>query len=110
MDKKQMLVLYHGDLCLDGFASAAVIYNWMNDPDNPGLTEQYDVVYQPISYGDPIPDLTNQTVYIVDFSFDPEELVKAARVADSVLLLDHHAAAYDKWREYIYHKAVKETV
>ncbi len=92
-----ILVLYHGGSggCLDGHASAWAVWDYYNRNGS-----NYVMELVPVTYGDPIPDLTGKLVYIVDMSFDPEALVKAAEVAERVILLDHHESAHAKWVKY----------
>lgn len=85
-DKK--LCLYHKN-CLDGFASAYIVGRYF------GFT---NVDFVPMDYHDPLPDLTNREVYIVDFSFTPEVLVPKLADAKRVIMLDHHSGAMDKWK------------
>lgn len=59
-----------------------------------------NVEYKAVSYNEPIPDFTDKEVYILDFSYPPEDLIKAAATAHSVLMLDHHKSAHLKWLEF----------
>jgi oligoribonuclease NrnB/cAMP/cGMP phosphodiesterase (DHH superfamily) len=60
-----------------------------------------DVRYVPCEYKGDIPEvLKNETVLIVDFSFDPEVLVEMCKVARRVVLIDHHDTAIKKIWEY----------
>lgn len=95
---KKILICYHDDDgCLDGFAAAAVLHDHFTHPDRAEQYKDVELTFKPVSYGDPIPDLTGQTVYIVDFSFDPVALIEAAKVAHHVIILDHHESAKNKW-------------
>ncbi len=91
------LVIYHKN-CPDGFAAAWVTGYAVG-------TEFVDqsVEFVQADYGDPIPDLTDREVYIVDFSWPPEKLLPATRTAKSVVLLDHHRTAYLDWQPVYHH-------
>lgn len=82
MKNKDIIVLYHAN-CPDGFTSA-----WAA---NTVLADTAD--YIPVSYGGEIPEVTNKTVYILDFSFKRDVLVDLAGKAKSITLLDHHKTA-----------------
>jgi oligoribonuclease NrnB/cAMP/cGMP phosphodiesterase (DHH superfamily) len=85
---KKKLCLWHKG-CLDGLFSAAVI----------GLKFGIEnVEFVACEYHDPIPDLTDREVYIVDFSYRPEVLIPAIKTAKSVIMLDHHDGAMMKWK------------
>lgn len=52
-------------------------------------------------YGDPVPELPNGAiVYIVDFSYQPEDLDKIANAVNQVYVIDHHKTAIDKLNGY----------
>lgn len=87
------LVLYHGGGCQDGYMACYVAHLAL------AHTREH-VVYQAVSYGDPIPDLAGRDVFILDFSYQPEALILAAKTAHSVVLLDHHKTAFADWRAH----------
>lgn len=71
--------------CPDGIAAAWVVFTHLQTP----VVEVIGVDYQ-----SPAPQVSpGDEVYIVDFSFPAPVLEEMHRVADSVLLLDHHATA-----------------
>lgn len=73
-------VIYHA-ACMDGFGAAFAI--WKHLGDHP--------VYIPCSYGDPVPDIEdNSVVYIVDFSFKRQELLDLNKRVMELKVLDHH--------------------
>ena len=80
------LVIYHAN-CPDGYMAAFVA----------SLALSGEVEYLAAEYRDPIPDLTDLTVYILDFSYEPDALRAASAAASSVLLLDHHESAMVQW-------------
>lgn len=79
---EQTVVLYHAG-CVDGFAAAFAAckkYGSLAD-------------YIPVSYGSPAIDGRGQDIIMVDFSYPPSELAALAERANSVVVIDHHAAA-----------------
>ena len=85
---KKILCLFHRN-CLDGLFSSAVV----------GLKFGIEnVEFVACEYHDPIPDLTDREVYIVDFSYPPATLIPAIKTAKSVIMLDHHDGAMKKWK------------
>jgi len=88
-------VLYHGN-CYDGFGAAFAAWKKFGD----------GAKYIPVSYGQPIPDLSKATeVFIVDFSYSAEIL---AEIAESLKLtvLDHHKTAQEALSEFSHPNAV----
>ena len=78
-----MICIYHHG-CLDGFAAA-----WVTRKANPNT----DIEFIPARYGDDPPDVTDQIVYIVDFSYPRETLLAMAESAKEIVVLDHHKSA-----------------
>lgn len=89
MSDKQTLVIYHAK-CLDGFAAAYIAWKVYGDSAD----------YLPMAYGDAVPDVTDKDVFILDFSFLPEQMNRIEEHAKSVTLLDHHQGAADKMQGY----------
>jgi len=81
-------VVYHAD-CPDGFGAAYGA--WLRFGDT--------ARYLPMHHGESCPEeaVQGRQVFILDFSFAPEQLEILARQAASVLQLDHHATARDAW-------------
>lgn len=81
-----MLCIYHAN-CADGFTAAWVVnkrYQELNVP----------VTFFPGIYGDEnLPDVTDQNVVMVDFSYKRPVLEKLRDRAKSILILDHHKTA-----------------
>ena len=90
---KNAMVIYH-DNCNDGFGAAFAFWKWH--------AKNYDnVIYHAANYGSMWPDVDKTwDVYILDFSYAPEQLVKIAGRANYVRLLDHHKTAMEAWKEY----------
>lgn len=80
----ETLVIYHAK-CPDGLAAAWVVWTLYGA----GAT------YLPASYGDAPPEVEGKHVVIVDFSYPRDVMVRLAKQAKSVLLLDHHVTARD---------------
>ena len=76
------LCIYHGN-CADGFTAAWSVYKALGD-----TVEFYKGVY-----GEPVPDVTDREVIIVDFSYKRDVLTEMAKKAKSILILDHHKTA-----------------
>jgi uncharacterized protein len=79
---KNCLVIYHAN-CPDGFAAALAA--WLK------LKDEAD--YIPVHYGDEPPDIEDKEVFILDFSFPRDVLLKIQSAAKSIILLDHHKTA-----------------
>ena len=78
------ICIYHA-ACPDGFGAALAV--WMRFGDA--------VQYLPASYTDQPPDVTDQHVVIVDFSY-PEKVLRAmATSAASITVIDHHKTAIE---------------
>lgn len=83
MTDKNILVLYHGGGCSDGFGAAYAAWcKFKNTAD-----------YLPVNYGDSPPDVTGKEVYILDFSYKRDVLIAMHAQAKSLLVLDHHLSA-----------------
>ena len=80
--KPPTVVLYHAE-CADGFGAA-----W-------ALWRQFPAArFLPVKHGSPPPpDLQDQRVIIVDFSYARETLETMAQQAKALLVLDHHITA-----------------
>lgn len=76
------LCIYHGG-CADGFTAAWAVWKRFGD----------DFDYFPGVYQNPTPDVKGRTVVLVDFSYKRDVLHGMAKVADSILILDHHKSA-----------------
>jgi uncharacterized protein len=78
------LVIAHGS-CMDGFASAWTCHRALGD-----IEVHWGV------YGQPPPDAAvGRNVYIVDFSYPYEVMMKLAETTNSLVVLDHHKTACD---------------
>lgn len=82
------LIIYHAD-CLDGFAAAWAAHRRLGDAAD----------FLPLHHGEAWDQTlaAGRQLYILDFSFPPEQLRALARRARSIVQLDHHASARDPW-------------
>lgn len=76
------IVIYHKN-CADGFAAAWVFHRYFDAP----------IDFHPGVYGEDPPDVTDRTVFLVDFSYPVEVVEEMARTAGRVVLIDHHVTA-----------------
>lgn len=80
--KNNIMVIYHGN-CPDGFGSAWSFWKKYGN----------SIEYFPANHGEPPPDVAGKNVYIVDFSYPRDILLKLHGLAESVCLIDHHLSA-----------------
>ena len=83
------LCIYHGN-CADGFGSAWAVREALGD----------DVEFHPGVYQDDPPDVTDQDVILVDFSYKRDVLFEMEKTAYSILILDHHKSAAEELSNY----------
>jgi oligoribonuclease NrnB/cAMP/cGMP phosphodiesterase (DHH superfamily) len=76
-----MIVIHHAH-CVDGFTAAWAA--WKRFP---------DAKFIPAQYGDDPPDVRDQDVLIVDFSYKRDVMLRMREGAKSLLCLDHHWTA-----------------
>ena len=81
-------IIYHAD-CSDGFGAAYAAWHSFGEQAN----------YCPMHHGEAWDSaaLSGHNVYILDFSFPPEQLSAIAAVARSVTQIDHHLSAHQAW-------------
>lgn len=83
-----VIVIYHAD-CPDGFGAALAAWkHFGNNAD-----------YVPMRHGEDCEtlEITDRTIYILDFSFSREALEKIGERARLLTLIDHHATARAPW-------------
>ena len=100
-----MKVLYHAH-CNDGAAAALAVWLKYGDAQGPWPPDLDDpprkIEYIPVQYGqDPPEVLAGEEVFIVDFSYKRDVLIEMAKVAFSVLVLDHHKTAEAELKDLI---------
>ena len=93
------LVLYHSN-CIDGLMAAYLMHCHFKEH-----KEQCD--FLAVNYNEPIQDVTGKNVYIVDFSYKPEILLEASKVANKIVMMDHHLTAAQSWGGYINDRVFK---
>ncbi|MCW7541554.1 phosphoesterase [Aquabacterium sp. A7-Y] len=79
------LVIYHGR-CPDGFGAALAAWRFFE-----GQAE-----FQGFEHRQEPPDVSGRAVYILDFSFPLEAMLKLDAQAAKLVMLDHHKSAADK--------------
>ena len=82
MNSKRTIVIYHAG-CPDGFGSAWSFWKKYGN----------GIEYFPASHGEEPPDVSGKDVFIVDFSYKRESLIKMNDQSNSLVLLDHHVSA-----------------
>lgn len=82
MADKKIVCIYHKD-CLDGGAAAWVVRKFFGDT---------PVEFLAANYVDPLPDITNALIYIVDFSYKRDQMIQLMEHND-VVVIDHHDSA-----------------
>lgn len=81
----QPLVIYHGN-CADGFGAAWVANKYFT-------AMGIEPIFHPGVYGQEPPDCAGKAVYLLDFSYKRPILEAIIKVADSVVIIDHHKTA-----------------
>lgn len=56
--------------------------------------------YVPMAYGGKLPDITGKNVLMVDWSMKRDATVEAAKVAKSIVVLDHHKTAETELKDW----------
>lgn len=84
----------------DGHCAAGIVYQYLRKK---GVKDE-EMAFHPINYGMPIPpeiDYANDTVYMVDFSFQPlKTMVEfAEKLGDRLIWIDHHSTSVDMEEE-----------
>lgn len=85
MSNKKPLVIYHKG-CLDGIAAAWCFYSAFG----------VDYEYHEGVYGEPIPDVKDRVVFMLDFSYKTKEMLEILKLAKVVNVLDHHESAIEE--------------
>ena len=87
-EPKDFLVLYHAD-CLDGFASAYAAWSYFKDLNIEDLSD-----YIPVTYNSEPPDVTGkEEVFILDFTYEEDQIIKMSKLAKNIVIIDHHPKA-----------------
>jgi uncharacterized protein len=95
---KDILVFYHGS-CLDGMGGAYAAWKKFGD------TAEYTALFR----GEDLPTgLAGKEVYLIDFSFNTETMLKMEQEAKRLVVLDHHVGvkeSIEAVREHVYDEA-----
>ena len=95
MQNNRATILYHRD-CADGMMSAYLLYRLYKSQ---GLRNQ--CVFKSVNYKEALPVVDpTDLLWIVDFSFSPEDMVELSKKADRIIMLDHHESAAGMWGGY----------
>lgn len=90
-----MKCFYHNDL--DGHASGFCVYSWV------GIHDEFEPEFIEINYGAPFPMESikpNEQVWIVDYSIEPEEMLRLLKITEDVTWIDHHKTAIEKYKDF----------
>jgi oligoribonuclease NrnB/cAMP/cGMP phosphodiesterase (DHH superfamily) len=80
--KNNIMVIYHAN-CPDGFGAAWSFWNRYGN----------SIEYYAANHGADPPDVSGKDVFIVDFSYKRDILIKMNDSAKSLVLIDHHLSA-----------------
>lgn len=85
--KSTVYIIHHAS-CFDGVTGAWVVDRWVRPkfPDS-------EVIIHPAHYGDLAPNVTGAFVYIVDFSYPRDTLLRMHGEAEMLTVIDHHHTA-----------------
>ncbi len=88
-----MKCFYHTDL--DGECSAAIVKYYVES-----LFPDTCMEFRPINYNEAFPLDTikpDEGIYIVDFSIEPDDMLRLLEIAPGVIWIDHHRTAIEKY-------------
>lgn len=57
------------------------------------------VAFHEVQYGETLPEVGKQHLYILDFSVPPEKFAELSKTALSITMLDHHKTAFDQYAD-----------
>lgn len=81
------IVIYHGS-CTDGFAAAWVAHKVLPD-----------AKFFPAIHGQKPPDVKGKKVYLFDFAYKREAMLRMKDEAKSLIVLDHHKTAAEELKD-----------
>lgn len=99
MSNPANLLVMHHHPCQDGFAAAWVVRNALGGATlstSGKVSDSVKLEFWPATYGEPLPgddDIEGRDVLMVDFSCSRAEIDRMAKIARTVLVLDHHRSA-----------------
>lgn len=87
MNDKNVVILYHGSRCSDGFGAAYAAWKKFGE----------EADYMPLSRGEvpPVEAIQGKDIYFVDFSYTKPVMDEFAAAAKSITVLDHHEGVQD---------------
>jgi oligoribonuclease NrnB/cAMP/cGMP phosphodiesterase (DHH superfamily) len=90
-NSKQILVIYHAD-CLDGFGAAWCAFKTFGSKAR----------YVAARFGEPFPKHSKDCeIYILDFCYLPEVLLKVSEEAKTITIIDHHVTAIERFENVV---------
>jgi len=81
----QTICIYHRN-CADGYTGA-----WVVKEAHPNE----EIEFFGGSYGKEFPHVVDKDVILVDFSYKRDQMIAMSKVANTIIILDHHASAQD---------------
>ena len=87
----QYLCIYHKQ-CLDGFAAALAVYRHCQQ-------QQLNCRFVAAAHYEAPPDVRGMHVYIVDFAYPRQVMIRLQQQAASLLVIDHHISAQDDLKD-----------
>jgi len=98
--KTNILVIYHAD-CLDGFAAAWCAYQAFGNRAR----------YVAARFNAPFPKHSlGCDIYILDFCYPPEVILKALETTRQITLIDHHLTAIEQFNNFFAVKSAPENL
>lgn len=90
-NSKTILVIYHAD-CLDGFGAAWCAFKTFGSKAR----------YIPARFGEPFPKFSQgDDIYILDFCYTSETLLKISKTAKKITIIDHHVTALKQFENVV---------
>jgi len=84
------ICIYHAS-CMDGFGAAWVVYQKFAN----------SCEYVPAQYGEDPPDVVGKEVFLVDFSYKKDVMVRMAKQAKRFTIIDHHKTAQSELQQLL---------
>lgn len=90
-------ILYHRN-CQDGTMAGFLLWNYLRHSQPDSFIDCIDV-----TYGEDPPDIRDSNIYIVDFCYDKENIMKLLQNNKTLSVLDHHESAANIYGGYGIH-------
>jgi oligoribonuclease NrnB/cAMP/cGMP phosphodiesterase (DHH superfamily) len=97
------ICIYHGN-CADGFGAAWVLKKYFDKGGYAGAPQSVDFV--PGIYQAPPPDVKDAEVFLVDFSYKRDVVIKMLDECKSLTIIDHHLGAINQLEDLVHPKLV----